>query len=396
MDYCRLKKRKVWYCLVTFACLFALVFFLPSARAITLTVEPKALSFQDAYLGGYSSKTIIITSDSEQIVDVNSSVSGQAKDWITIEPKTDLSVRKDSPVIFDVVLTPPQDVSPGSYDAQLTIFFSSRYLPTISVERETYHTIAIRIQLSATEHEGFVVENVTVFDTEVGRPLDLALVLANEGNLEANPVVTIKVKDGERVVAVNDYTTSIPPLNKKRLNLAFPFESPPGKYITELLFLANHTLVQQESRSFEVFSQGTLLKKGNLLAVDVNEQNTVGNPITIAGYFKNNGETSLNGILRATIYRDNVEVFTLESEEFYVPLGDTKTVHLMYTPQQVGTYRVVTQVYYEDTVTDEQQATFNVVEEVVPLGMSAMVLVISFILVLFTLRIVSKKHVEHE
>lgn len=380
---------------LAFTCVVVLIL-IPSALAITLTVEPKTLSFHDAYLGGYSSKTITITSDNEQVVDVNFSVSGEAKDWITIEPKTDLNVRRDSPVIFDVVLTSPQDVSPGTYHAQLTVFFSSRSIPTISMERDTFHTIDILIQLSATEHEGFVAENVTVFNTEVGRPLDIALVLANQGNREANPVVTIKVRDEERVVAVNDYTTSIPALNKKRLSLAFPLEIQPGRYTAELLFVVNHALIQQELRTFEIYPQGTLIKKGNLLALEVNEKNTVGNPITLAGYFKNNGETSLNGILRAKIYRDDSEVFTLESEEFYVPLGDTATVHMTYTPQQVGNYRAVAHVYYGDTVTDEQEASFSVVEEVVPLGMSAMVLVISFILVLLTLRIVSKKHLEHE
>ena len=97
-----------------------LIFFTSLVSAIEIFINPNQLYFTNTIGAGYTKNSIIVQTDAIEQAQIIISSPESLSSWFVFEPE-DSFASKDSPSEFTVIVEPPLNAVPGSYETYLTI-----------------------------------------------------------------------------------------------------------------------------------------------------------------------------------------------------------------------------------------------------------------------------------
>ena len=341
---------------------FLSLFTFPLVSSSNIGISPASENFTNVLRGGYSEKTVVISTDSEDEILVMLEPFGEIKDWIKIENET-VKLSKGNPYQLKLVISPPSDIPNRVYSGFL------RFSVKSNAEAEEGFAVGkvnpsldLRIDVGVTDVElvSCSVTDVVAYSAEEGEDVVIRAKVHNGGNVRINPNIVLDIWDQDQISLLatkNFLGEEILPSSSGDVEMRFsssPFEI--GQYWGELSFLECYF---SQTVTFDVLKEGSLSSKGSLLSILSKKRIKVGeiNPITAT--FENTGEKEVNAQFKGEVLYHGKIVGILESEISRVPVNSKESFSFYFTPQKEGTYVIKGRVFYNNKKTFELSSSFE-------------------------------------
>lgn len=352
------------------AVLFALVVIAMCAAssdvgAVALGVNRASLAFTEVLRGGYAEDVITITTDSEDPVQGELLLEGEAAQWLSFSDRV-FNFSRDSQYQLRVMVQPPVDTQVLDYYANMTIITSGLGRTgggLMGTSTRASFRVPVLVSMTGTERLACVGGGLTVLDTEEGRPLEFEVSIVNRGNVQINPNITIEVYDKLRSRLIENVTVDfgrrIQPTRTEVALKSVAFDLDASQYWAMVKVpLCEYADLQ----TFDVLAPGGIKDDGDLLRIDVQSWANTGDIIPVKAIFRNMGERGVRAVFKGTIVRaDNRQIVkVIDSDEYIVAPDTTAEILTYFNPQVGGQYVVNGKVFYNNKLTVERSALINV------------------------------------
>jgi len=358
----------------------AFLFFLGStgvcAQSIGLGAGPSDLLFKNLVRGGYSEDTIDISTTADTNLNVRLTAEGSIASWITLNT-TDFVLPPRGRTSVSVVLRPPPDASNGEYSGKIYVAAD----PISNVTGGSGSVVGTRVvvnvkaEVSGVETFDYVVTDASVFDTEVGYPIQFHLSVRNNGNVKTRPNLKFVVtgpsnNPGTTVVSRN--LTEILPSRSITDVVTIPSSSMDvGGYVAEVGYFLKETdasgklmdvYVVYGNLSFNILSEGAVSAKGRIDSLVLDKtQASVGDTVKINAVFSNTGEMMLQAALVCEVVEGYRLEAKLDGKELSTYPGQSKSLAVYYMPRNKGEYDITCYVTYGGFETEKKSSGLKVV-----------------------------------
>ncbi len=355
-------------------------------------INPTELTFNDVLWGGYVEETIIIEISAEEEVYFQLSTAGPITDWLTLD-KTTFTATKNKPAQFKLTVQPPQDAPLGIHEGLIIMSAYSKGNKITSTVN-SLNIIRIKIDITNKEITEADIINIDTKDSEETYPIESTIKIKNKGNTLLQPKTTVNILDtnGYQLIT-HTQEAEIKPTLEESISILTPSENlAPGQYQAEIKVTLNNQLLQQALIPFELFKKGSLITKGQLVEINNEVYSNPDQTININALFENQGELPLSAQFIAQIYLDQELIQEIKSQPKTVGIGETITLSVPFTPQQVNTYIIKGYVLYEGKQSNTAESYLNVgPEEYISLSATPLLIVVFIALALFLFSRLKKK-----
>ena len=348
--------------------LLGVVFMLisPTVYGISLGISPGTISFKDVLRGGYAERVVTVSTSSDEPINCRVILGGPFKEWLSFEPGENFTLSANSRLQLKVIVKPPGDVPNGIYDGFITVRAEPTGEPGPGMGAAIATAVAMKASIEITGEEilKYKVLGIGVKDTEEKHPIEFSIEIMNEGNVKVSPLIHIDILNEDKTEILNSLDFSekeILPTTKATIAIKIPNDLEIGKYWADISTYLGDEIVTQRLLGFDVLERGSLSIQGELIKVELNNiWVEVGEVVKITAFFRNTGVLSTPAKFKGEIYMDDRLVEIIESEELYVPVGETIEFPSYFTPKEQGRYVINGYVVYSKKITPEKGTILNV------------------------------------
>ncbi len=357
-----------------------------SAASVFLT--PSSMQFEDVYYYGYYEKNITISTDSESDIACAIEIQGDIKDVIILSDNI-CAINKDSPITVVVTAKPKGKVGTISGYIRVTVLSAEPLTTTTDYFDMKVDVNSINRKIIQNE-----IKDIVVSDTEINAPTDLTVIFDNKGNVELSPKIHIEIFSAGRIVDQYDFTETIAPRSERQASFSMPLALQKGGYTAKIKIEQEGAVIAQKEINFAIYDKNTLLRKGRFSIVTQNSHINKTNAIEVN--FENLGQIALNPRFIGAVYYENSSfpVENIETQAFFAPRGRTTSIAINFTPEEIGNYKVVGHISYENTDLPDQESLFEVKLQTEALGFESIAIIILIVLALIVTRQVVKEKTE--
>jgi hypothetical protein len=335
------------------------------ANAAAIGVNRAEINFQNVLKGGYAQDFVTVSTDSDADLPVEYQISGDAAQWITIEPKqaTPFIISRNHSMTFTIISQPPNDAQNGIYEANVRFvtgnFFTQNGRMGSSVK--TAFRVRVLTEVSGKEIVSCVSGAYYIPDVETGYPIELYSTIDNTGNVKILPEINIDIWDQEQKNLILSKTLSpnerILPTVKQKLNNEFTAELPLGQYWADLTvpLCGDYSLL-----TFNVVEKGELSDQGSLLRIENKAWAVVQEIVPIAAIFRNDGSRIISAKFKGQVMLDNKIIKIIDTDALDILPGEIGKIETYFQPNQPGQYAIVGRVLYNNKLSYEKSSLLNV------------------------------------
>ncbi len=365
------------------------------ASAARIGISPSQINFKNVLRGGYSERTITITTDSLDETEVEVMPRGEISNWLNFSKKK-FKVTKDKPYLLTISTSPPIDSPNGNYTGYIRVKTSqtekkknegqatSTVLPVLDL-----FTI---VQITDQEVLECKAKNFKVNSVEEGDKIIFSTNIRNLGNTRINPQIKIDIWDSNQLEILKSETfseVSISPTTEKEILIYLDSDNLEiGQYWVEISALDCYST---QTLTFDILEEGALKASGILQKILSNAWIFNKETTNINVFFENNGEKNIEANFKGKITLGERTIQLLESEKTLVLKNKKNIFEFFFTPVTPGRYVVSGRVYYSNKKTFEKSTIINVK----PTGLTFkliltrliyLILVIGILILLFKIR----------
>ncbi len=335
-----------------------------TAEAIVLGVGPATLEYRGTTRGGYYVKYLTASTVDEGPLLCRVSVSGEAAEWMRFENDS-FTLEEGRQVRFPVRLTVPPALPNGLYTGtiELTSVPSTGDVGTTGVNVGAAVYVKVLVEVTGDEGAWFRVLRVTPHNAVKGQTILSDIVVKNNADTPITPAITLRVvsQDRERVYSVVSSTPEpVAPQTRETITVEVPStRMEPDVYLMQFHVESEGNEVWDSTEVFYITpSEEETFNVQGILEDAVMSKNNVslGEPVTVAAYFRNTGDLPLDSRLRVDFVKDGALVSSLEGSSQYVGVGEEKTMSITYKPSESGRYSVRIWVEYSGLRTAVREA----------------------------------------
>lgn len=358
------KNRKQIFVLIFLAVL--VLFFSNNVMAVNVGVSPATINFEEVLRGGYAERSVLISVDSTEEIEITATKWGDVADWINIS-ESDFVTTRNSPYSLLVSVNPPEDVPNGNYTGFVRIMTAGLGEGVeghaVGIVRSSLD-LAVNIQIIDTEVVRCRASDFEVSSVEEGDDIIFKMSVENNGNIRLNPRVAIDIWDQDQtsIVETIDFSeVEILPTTEEEILIRVPS----GSYDVSQ-YWADVSVVDcfaQKLMTFDVLEEGALKADGILLRILSKEKARVDENVPIEVTFKNVGQKEVRAQFIGKVSKGGNLVQNLESREISVLIGDIGEYNLFFTPTETGRYVIDGRVFYDSKKTFEKSFVVEVVRE---------------------------------
>lgn len=315
-----------------------------------IDIAPEQLHFDAVLLGSSAQKTITITTDSDDLLWVEPSVSGDASNSVLVLANTPLAIKKDIPLQIVIMA---EGKALGLTEGNLDIYFSKPHA-TLTSASDTFVQIPLAVSVVSQGKRQLFVKDSSVSNTEVSGVATFSITFENAGSVDIEPSIIITIDQSSaqhfiaKISALDSRTLQYPLLTT---NLAI------GMHEANIVVKDNAITILDRSVSFLVEPPNSYTKQGDIVDVIV-PQPTMGNEVTGGVVFKNSGQEPLMVTIKTDVTKDK-SVISHSEETYFIPSAQTQMAPVHFTPKTDGTYQISSQAFFAGTVTDVTQRTLE-------------------------------------
>ncbi|MHA1289009.1 MAG: COG1470 family protein [Candidatus Thorarchaeota archaeon] len=356
---------------------FLCVLFLISigvVEAVGIGASPSEVRFRKVLRGGYAETTIRVSNPNPNPAEVRIELDGDTSEWLTFRPGTSFEIPAEGGYTVTAIIQPPEDLSIGEYKGYIYVRSSSSSGETGTMGAYIASGARLNAVLEITGEEivSYIIDDLSVKDTEIDLPIELTLTGINRGNVRVTPEVHVDIwdRDQTRIIKSLDLEGSeVLPTTKKTDIFKIPSDDlKEDQYWMNVSVHIKDNLIETRLLTFDVLEKGALRIKGKLIHI-VNELWVhVGELVKIDVEFANTGELTVPARFKGEVYFGEKLIDLLESDELDIAPGETVNLTTYYTPNEVGRYVIRGKVYYSKKVTYPSEGILNVIPpEKIPL-----------------------------
>ena len=278
---------------------------------------------------------------------------GEAGSWITFtDEKYAFLPELETKIPFYV--TVPEGTEDGTYTAKIALLAADSGEEGSILQNSIVSYIPVTISVSSIQKSAsLAVDSFTVYNAEESDDnVYFDAVVSNQGNVGDTQDIQIEIYDAEgTIVYTQTIHSSFVAYEQKDIMASFPEELDTGKYYARVLIGD-----ASKSTSFSIVPEGSLKRKGEIIALDTAV--TKDNLVTITAYFKNTGESVVDAHLSGTVSQNGETVESFESDSQV--LGPEQYTRFSYSYSELlsGSYMVDAEIDYGNFVLAEQKKEF--------------------------------------
>ena len=225
-------------------------------------ISPPRIRNEHLIPGVTLEKTIyLVQRDSDNAITVNVEIiAEEIRDWIEVEAGKEFEIPKDvNQFPMKVKITVPSDAKLGKYKGVITLKISPRNIEPSSGVANTSLGAEVNIDLKVGDsaYESFLINNLSVANTETGSSVPLFIEVNNKGN------TAIKIDKVEVEIFDNLFRTllesfdenkikEIPPFVATKINFDFPVNLEIGEYWLSTKIYRGKEMIKKERMIFEI------------------------------------------------------------------------------------------------------------------------------------------------
>ncbi len=341
-----------------------IILFLNLISSSQIGISPAKINFKNVLRGGYSERTIIISTDSTKKIPVKITPRGEIMQWLNFSA-TKFNVSKNSPYLLKISVSPPSDMPNGNYTGYLRVEMDQS-TGTIEENKATsivLPVIDLFINIEITDQEYFecIASNFKVNSTEQGEDIVFSEKIKNLGNTRIHPQIKIDIWDSNQIEILKSQTFTseeIKPTTEKQINLKMSSKGLKiGQYWAEVSVMDCYA---SQLLTFDILETGALRADGILNSIVSNPWITAGDTSLIEAMFTNTGEKEVEARFKGKIIFGDKTTQILESEKTNVPIGKSTQFQFYFTPKKPGRYIISGRVFYDNKKTFEKATIVNV------------------------------------
>lgn len=332
-------------------------------EAISIGVSPGRIRLDNMLKGGYSERIVRISTNSEKEIIARFDLKGDIIDWLRFEPENrTFALSLGNSYELKIIVEPPEDARSDSYSGSIS-FITERF-GNISGRAGGFVkagvTSLIDIVVSDDETKACNAGGFDLKDIEIGFPLELSLIILNEGNVRIKPTISFDIWDQgqEKLVMSEEFIgPEILPTTREKATRSFPNNLEIGQYWA---IVSADDCGASDLLTFSVVDKGGILDKGTFEGIINKLWVYAGEPVEIKARFKNEGPRTAYSKFKGDIKLDNRIVNVIETEEIDVPSMGTADLVTYFTPEEPGRYVITGRIIYNRKLSFEKSGILNV------------------------------------
>lgn len=222
----------------------------------------------------------------EMNVSIEPSLSG-IESWFTYEPGANFVFGKgESTKTFKVKVSVPSDAEYKNYTGVIRVSAVNSNLSAGGVSIAQGVRLEVNLTVTKEEYRSLSILSIKALDSEVGKPIRIELVGQNHGNVDASPVVKIKVMNLLMEVLEEKELANfgfIQPNQTGTLIAEFETDLPSGEYYIEVQALLDGDILRSERLVFNI----------NNISKETEDTQNTSFISSIKEFFKSNGRYAL-------------------------------------------------------------------------------------------------------
>lgn len=387
-------------------CVLLLMFSLSiigQANAAGISVTKAMLDYKNVLKGGYAEDFVIISTDVGFDVPLDYEVIGEIKEWVYFDPELNSSnvsiyINNAKGELIKIIIKPPVDIPAGNYSGGVRFITGNINRPggPYGSQIQAAFLIRINIEVTGTEFMSCSIGGLMIPDTEIGKPLEFSMSVANQGNVRVRPNVSIDVWNQDQTKIVDNFYSNfnnleVLPTTSQVFAQRFNNELRIGQYWA---YATVYPCGKSELISFSVLEKGAIADYGDLLRIENQPWAKIGDIIPINAIFRNNGERTVSAKFKGVIRSNDKLVTTLDSDFFDVNPGELTNITVFFTPKKLGKYEISGRILYNNKLTFEKSSILNVNEGQEALGFNMIYIAVIIIIILLLLILIKRRRKE--
>lgn len=332
--------------------------------AAQIGISPSQANFKNVLRGGYSERTITISTNSETTNFVEIIPRGEILKWLNFS-ETNFEISKDNPHILKISVSPPEDMPNGNYTGYLRVktnpenkntrinHATSNILPVVD--------LFVNVEVTDQEYFECMAGSFEVESVEEGEDIIFKANVRNMGNTRINPEIRINIWDSNQIQIIKSETFSeITVIPTTEEEITINVESLDLKIDQYWVDISAIDCYASQTLTFDILEEGSLKANGFLNKIITSPWIYSGDTTLIEAIFINDGEKSVGASFKGKITSGDRTIQLIESEKINVPISEEEIFQFYFTPQIPGKYIVSGRVYYDNKKTFEKSAIINV------------------------------------
>jgi hypothetical protein len=349
---------------------------------------------------------LYVSTDAQFDIPVSYEITGDAAKWVTIEPdmnspNSTVYISNTHYLPVKVIIQPPADVAAGTYTGNIRLLTGTINKPsgTYGSQFQAAFMIRLTVKVTGTEFLSCSAGGVTIRDSEVGKPIEYYMTVADTGNIRIKPNITIDVwnQDQTKLMFSHDLLFNgleILPTTSRALMNTFNADLRVGQYWG---YVTIYPCQNSELVTFNIYEPGTIVDSGEFVRLENQAWAKIGDVVPINAVFKNTGQRVVSAKLKGVVTLDNKIVDTIDSEYYDVVPDNTTAIKVYFTPKKLGQYMITARILYNNKLSYEKSSVLNVNEgtEAFNWLYVLIIIVIIIIVLLLLINIKRKRHKIH-
>ncbi|HLG23430.1 MAG TPA: hypothetical protein VI564_00705 [Candidatus Nanoarchaeia archaeon] len=333
------------------------------SQALSIGISPGRAVFQNVLRGGYSERTITISTSSDEKLIASYRVEGDIKGWIGFDTNsTEFNISGNTPYKLKIIAQPPIDVRTGNYTGRIE--FITEGIGDISGRAgsviKTEVTLLVNLEVTGDQIIKCRGGAFNINDLEIGFPVEISSNVINDGNVRLKPTITLDVYDQaqENLVFTKElFGQEVFPTTQKTITASTKATLGIGQYWANVRIKECGT---ENLQTFSVLEKGGIADKGDFVDIYTKPWIYTNETSQLIAKFQNTGSRSVTAKLKGVIRNENQIVQIVDTEELLVPSGGSADFDVFFTPEVPGRYTFSGRVLYNNKLTFEKGAVINV------------------------------------
>ena len=343
-------------------------------------LAPARIELSDAMRGGEYDYTLILINpgDGETYYTLGTE-EGEAAAWVSYfehegaeNPIEGILVPGDTRMPLMVRFNIPEDAANRTYEVNLLVE-AGLAPPDAAAPRARRESLGgaevmvriaseVTIDVTGTQILTADVTSIMVENTEVNYPLRTTVHMRNTGNVDARPEVRVEAWQDGQLVREYVFAEEVikPGADAVIMGEGDTTGMEDGEYLVNVSVRLGGQEISTYEREVSLFPVGTLTRRGDLVALEIEGEPYVGRVLRILGTFVNTGQIETMAQLVVEVYRDGSMIAIEEGREIRILPKQSEVVRAYYELNEPGDYQFKAHVYYEGRVTDTAEQTIRV------------------------------------